>query len=302
MSMQAAIPAPLRNGDRIAIVSPSGTVKEEFVHDAAAVLEAQGWRPYIGKHALGKVGTFSGTADERFADLSEALLEPSVRAVFCARGGYGAVHLLERLAKLPLAADPKWLIGYSDISALHALMHSKGVASIHGPMAKHLSTFGGEDDDAQALFRTLRGEMPSFSIDSHPFNHPGYAKGPIIGGNLAVIMGLLSTPYDVVRPHSILFVEDISEPVYKVERQFYQLHLSGALSRIKGLVLGQFTEYSPDINHESMESMIEKILRPYRIPVVFNAPIGHVDHNVPVVSGAIATLSVDSTRSQLSYL
>lgn len=288
------IPAPLREGDRIAIVSPSGTVKDEFVFHAADVLAAQGWRPSISPHALGRYGTYSGTDDERFDDLSAALLEPSVRAVFCARGGYGAVHLLERLNRLPLEADPKWLIGYSDITALHALMHSRGVASIHGPMAKHLSNFDGLDDDSQRLFALLRGQSPDLELERHPYNVPGHARGPLIGGNLAVIMGLFGTPYDLIRPDTILFVEDISEPVYKVERQFYQLHLSGALRRLKGIVFGQFTEYSPDVNCDSMETMLSRILSGYSMPIAFNAPIGHVDHNVPILEGANCLFEVSS--------
>lgn len=302
MRIPALIPPPLQSGDRVAIVSPSGRVCEEFVTGAFAVLEAQGWRPYVGPHALGQWGTYSASDEERLADLRDALLEPSVRAVFCARGGYGAVRLLEELGRLPVGNDPKWLIGYSDITALHALMTNRGIASIHGPMARHLSTLGGEDEDARALFATLRGTMPDFSYASHPLNHSGTATAPVVGGNLAVIMGLIGTPFDVVRPGTILFIEDISEPVYKVERQLWQLHLSGALQRLRGLIVGQFTEYTPDVNNSTMEEMISRMLEGYPgLPVAFNAPVGHVDHNVPIVCGAMATLSVNSDEVSLTY-
>lgn len=304
MIIPAQYPAPLRPGDRVAIVSPSGRVKEEFVTAAADILSAQGWCPYIAPHALGEWGTYAASDDGRFADLCDALLEPSVRAVFCSRGGYGAVHLLERLGALPIGADPKWLIGYSDISALHGLMLNKGVISIHGPMARHLATSGGEDGDSQLLFATLRGQRPDFAFAAHSLNRQGSVTASLVGGNLAVIMGLLGTPYDVIRPGSILFVEDISEPIYKVERQLYQLHLSGALRRLRGLIFGQFTEYVPDVNSASMEEMISRILTGAgydSMPVAFGAPVGHVDHNVPVLSGARATLSVTPSRVTVTY-
>lgn len=302
MIQHGRLPAPLKPGDRIAIVSPSGRVNPDFVTATAAILEAQGWCPYIAPHAVGEFGTYAATADDRFSDLSTALLDPTVRAVFCSRGGYGAVQLLERLDKLPIEEDPKWLIGYSDISALHTLMYRKGIVSVHGPMARHMAQSGGIDPDSQALFSILRGTLPDFSFTSHHLNRCGKATAPITGGNLAVIMGLFGTPYDVIRPDTILFIEDISEPIYKVERQLYQLHLSGALSRLKGLVLGQFTGYTPDLNHSSMESMISQMLSGYEnLPVAFNAPVGHVSHNVPVLSGMTVTLDIQPERVTLTY-
>lgn len=286
------VPEFLTPGSKIAIVSPSGRVKAEYVTDTAELLESYGLDPYISPHALGESGTFSGTADERYSDLEAALLDPDVKAILCSRGGYGAVHLLERLDKLPLCDNPKWIIGFSDISALHALMHSKGIMSVHASMTSHIAKYGLDDPDTSALLSILRGDIPAVSFNSSPLNHPGVAEAPMCGGNLAVIMGLLDTPYDIIRPDTILFVEDISEPVYKVERQFYQLYLSGVLSRLKGLVIGQFTDYSQDVNHCSMEDMIAGIVDRYDYPVAFNAPIGHVDHNIPVVEGAITRLTV----------
>lgn len=292
-------PASLRRGDCIAIVSPSGKVKGEFVDGAAEALTEAGFDVRIYPHAKGGYGTFSGTADQRYADLSDAFTDPDVRAILCARGGYGAIHLLERLDSLPLRDNPKWIIGYSDISALHALMQRHGIASIHAPMAKHITTRGLDDPNVVSLLDILGGQSVSYTFDAHPLNQPGEATAPIVGGNLAVLMGLLGTPYDIIRPGTILFIEDVSEPVYKVERALYQLHLSGALAGLKGLVVGQFTEYSPDVNHESMEQMISDITRRYGYPVIFGAPIGHVDNNVPVVEGGIATIRSDGSKASL---
>ncbi|MCM1109859.1 MAG: LD-carboxypeptidase [Clostridium sp.] len=295
------VPPSLKPGSVVAIVSPSGWVKPEFVTKAARVLRDRGYEVRIMPHTTGRSGSFAGTDEERLADLKAALLEPTVDAVLCSRGGYGAVHLLEEIDKWPLRENPKWLIGFSDISALHSLLSAHGIMSLHAPMAKHLAGSGGRDDDSEALFDILAGNPPEISFPSSPLNRPGEVTARIYGGNLAVIMGLFGTPYDIIRPGTILFIEDIAEPVYKVERQLYQLRLAGVLDKLAGLVVGQFTDYSPDINHQSMEEMISGVVGDCRYPVAFNAPIGHVDHNIPVVEGSTATLTVTPERVTLSY-
>lgn len=295
-------PAPLKEGDLIAIVSPSGTVKAELVTDAAEVLRNQGWRVRIYPHALGKWRTYSGTPGERFDDLSNALTDPEVKAILCSRGGYGAVHLLDRLNRLPLRENPKWIIGYSDISALHALMHRNGIASIHAPMAKHLSAFEGKDDDAQALFDILTGRPFSYEIPGNPLNRPGTAEGPLAGGNLAVIADLISTPYDVIRSGCILFIEDIAEPIYKTERILYQLKLSGVLGDIKGLIVGAFTEYNRDVDGQTMDEMIRQMVADYDYPVAFGVPVGHIDHNIPLPVSFPTRLEVTAESVSITFL
>lgn len=287
-------PKPLQPGDRIAIVSPAGIPDAEAVHAAAEILRQQGWDPYIAPHALGRSGSYAGTVEERYSDLADAFADPSVRAILCSRGGYGVVHLMQRLNQLPLADDPKWVIGFSDISALHALMNSKGVASVHGSMASHIK-LGPDDPDNAMFFRILRGERPNFTFPSSPLDRPGLADGILIGGNLAVLADLIGTDFDLIRPDTILFIEDVSEPVYKIERILYQMRLTGVLGRLRGLMVGQFTEYKGDANYKTMEDMIHAMVAPYNYPVAFNVPIGHVFHNVPVIEGARVTLKVTST-------
>lgn len=287
-------PRPLSAGDTIAICSPAGAPVEANVYEAVEVLRGQGWNPVIMPHALGRSGNYSGTADERFADLSDALADPSVRAILCSRGGYGSVHILDRLDRLPLQADPKWIIGFSDISALHALMASKGINSIHASMAGHIK-LGPEDEDNRNLFDILRGQRPAISFGSHPYDRPGVADGVLLGGNLAVLADLIDTPYDILRPGSILFLEDVSEPIYKIERILYQLRYSRVLPRLNGLIVGKFTDYKSDHSYDDMETMIRDMVSPYSYPVAFNAPVGHVDHNIPMIEGAHATLKVTTT-------
>ena len=285
------IPAPLRQGDRIAVVSPAGPVEPYYVMDACKVLEAEGWKPEIGKHALGRWGNYAGTPDERYSDLRNAILDPDVKAVLCSRGGYGVVHIMERLAQLDLRNNPKWMIGFSDISAIHALMATHGIASIHASMAKHIAK-GPEDPDNATLFSILRGKTEPVSFPSHILDRPGTAQGRLLGGNLAVLADLINTPFDIIRPDTVLFIEDVAEPIYKIERILYQMRIAGILPRLAGLIVGQFTEYKADNSYNSMERMISDMVQPYNFPVAFNVPVGHVEHNIPMLESARVTLKV----------
>lgn len=301
MKNEIVFPAPLKKGDKIAICSPAGPVKPEVVEDAVKVLIDQGWKVEVMPHALGKNGYLSGTADERFNDMKAAFADPEVRAILCARGGYGVVHIMDRLNALPIENDPKWVIGFSDISALHALMARKGIASIHASMCAHIKE-GADDPDNRDLFAILRGERPAHVFDSHSLDRQGIATGVLRGGNLAVLAELINTPYDLLRPDSILFIEDVAEPVYKIERIIYQLRLSGLLEKTRGMIIGQFTDYKPDSNHADMESMIRDAIAGYDFPVAYNVPIGHVDHNIPVIESATVTLKVSpSGRNSIIF-
>lgn len=298
--MEILTPPALRPGDRVAIISPAGIIKPQLVYTALPVLVDQGWVAYVGENTFGRHGTYAGTDEQRYNDLEAALTDPDTRAIICSRGGYGAVHLLDRLNRLPLRDDPKWIVGYSDISALHALMSSHGIKSIHAPMTKHIAESHGKDEDSQRLFTLLRGETPDVSVAPHSKNRCGKATGTLLGGNLAVISGLVSTPFDVFRPGSILFIEDVSEPIYKIERILYTLKLNGILGQLAGLVVGKFTNYVPDRDNATMEDMIQKMVEEYDYPVAYNFPIGHVDHNIPMLCSSTSTLTVTPQSVTLS--
>lgn len=284
-------PRPLKKGDKIAFCSPAGVVKAAYVEGAVEALGKQGWDAIVMPHALGKYGHYSGTPEERFSDLEKAFADPEVRAIICSRGGYGVVHIMDRLATLDLRNDPKWVVGFSDISALHAMMYSKGIASIHGSMAEHIR-LGESDPDNASLFAILRGERPVYTFPAHDYDRCGIATGQILGGNLAVLAELINTPFDMIKPGTILFIEDVAEPIYKIERILYQLKLSGVLARLGGLIVGQFTDYKPDENYNSMEDMIRDMVAGYKYPVAFNVPVGHVFHNIPLIESAQVTLKV----------
>lgn len=298
--MEILKPRPLVGGDRVAILSPASIIKPQTVYEAMPVLADHGWTVYAGEHTFDRYGTYAGTDEARYADLETALLDPDTRAIICARGGYGAVHLLERLSRLPLRDDPKWIVGYSDISALHALMSANGIESIHAPMCKHIAKYKGRDADTRRLFDLLEGHNPEVTLPGHRLNRPGAATGPLLGGNLAVTAGLVSTPFSPFRPGSILFVEDIAEPIYKVERMFYTLRLSGVLGQLGGLIVGRFTDYTPDRDNESMEAMIDRVTEGYDYPIAYGAPIGHVDHNIPMLCSSLATLTVTPGSARLT--
>lgn len=293
-------PQPLKPGDKIAILAPAGPVDSCLVDSAAITLGQMGYEPVIYPTSWGKLGYFSGTHAERFADLKAAFSDPEIRAILCARGGYGVALILDSLAALPLEKDPKWVIGFSDISALHSLLASRNIASIHASMAKQLA-LGVDDPDNITLFEILKGKFPTYTFAPDSLNHLGKAEGRLLGGNLAVIQALINTPYDIINPGTILFIEDVSEPIYKIERMLYQLRMSGVFSKLKGLVIGQFTDYNPDDNHEVMEDMIAEALADYpELPVAFNIPVGHVDHNVPLVESAWATLDITPNKVVLA--
>lgn len=296
-------PSRLKPGDTVAIVSPATVVKEEFIEGAASFLQKEGYVPLVMPSAMGPAaGSFAASHESRRKDLIDAVENPEVGAILCARGGYGCVHLIaDPLLAKTIAANPKWLIGFSDVSALHALWHSCGVASIHGPMAKHIATEAPDDPCTGELLRLISGNaaMDYTFLSFSPYNRPGKACGELRGGNLAVLNGLADTRFDMLAVDDeedvILFIEDISEAIYAVERMLMRLHLSGTLSRLRGLIVGQFTEYRPDKNFETMEAMIDSLLTRYGIsgmPVTFNFPIGHVRANYPLVEGAQVELTV----------
>lgn len=200
VSKEIVIPAPLRNGDRVAIVSPASKIAPELIDAAVGQLGREGFEPVVMPHAKGECGSFSASAEARVADLRKALEDESVKGVLCSRGGYGAVHLLDELDRLPETMFHKWLIGFSDITALHALWRRKGVASLHAAMAKHIGRGAGCFACYEKEIGILRGGEAGFSCDAHKFNFNGSAGGRLVGGNLAVLGGLIGTRFDDIEP------------------------------------------------------------------------------------------------------
>ena len=306
-------PAPLRKGDKIAIISPASPVREEYVEGAMIRIAERGYEPVLMPYALGpQCGIFASDKSHRLFDLMDALEDPDYKAILCARGGYGCAQLLANISYGMVSRNPKWLIGFSDVSALLAMMYRSDIASIHGPMAKHLATMPADDPCTEALFQLLEnGGRFDYTAKPHPYNETGRATGVLRGGNLAVLNDLANTPYDILNlqledKDVILFLEDINEPIYKVNRILWRLLNSGTLIVVKGIIFGQFTDYKPDASFQTMEDMIhhfvERSIIPESVPIVYNFPIGHTDLNFPLTEGAPVELEVTETSVRLKSL
>lgn len=306
------VPPSLKKGDKIAILSPASAVKEEYVLGAMSIFKEQGYEPVLMQYAIGhECGSYSATKGDRIMDLLEAFEDDEIKMIFCSRGGYGCGQLLANFSYSMVSAHPKWLVGFSDVSALLAMMYVSDVASIHGPMAKHLAKMPSDDPCTTALFKILEtGGKFEYSFPSDSRNIEGKAIGVLRGGNLAVLNDLASTPYDILTARGtddefILFFEDISEPIYAVERMLMRLYLTDTIFRCKGMIFGKFTNYKPDKNYEFMEDMLRAFtqlpLFP-DIPVAFNFPIGHVDENYPLVVGAKVEFEVTSSTVTLKTI
>lgn len=294
-------PNSLNKDDQAVIISPSGNMDFEYINKAKSVLENWGLKVNLGKYASNKFGRYAGTVEERLADLQMAMDSEEVKLIFCSRGGYGIVQLLEKIDYTLIKKSPKWLVGYSDITALHLAFLQEGIASIHAPMARHLAENPG--DDASVLLKDLLFQGTSkYCIDPHELNKTGKIKGTIFGGNLAVMSGLIGTPYFKVPKNGILFIEDIGESPYKIDRMMWNLRLSGALESLSGLIVGRFADCEEDpLMGKTIYESINDIVSDYDYPVCFDFPVGHVHENYPLMQGENYTFEVTKNKIILEY-
>lgn len=296
------LPPYLHEGDKVAIVSPSSKIDRTFIKGARKRLESWGLKVVLGEHAGGASGRFAGTVEQRLEDLQWAMDDKEVKAILCSRGGYGAVHLVGLIDFTGFYEQPKWLIGFSDITALHNLFQKNGFASLHAPMARHLTVEAEEDVCALHLKEILFGNLPTYSCTKHKLNRQGTARGILRGGNMAVFHGLRGTPYDLPAEGTILFVEDVSERPHAIERMMYSLKLGGVLERLSGLIIGQFTEYEEDRSlGKELYKALADLVKEYDYPVCFNFPVGHVTENLPLIEGAEVEFIVDKKGVELKF-
>ena len=284
----------------IRIISPSGAIDPVFIDRAAARLRSWGHEVSEGTHARGHWGRFAGTDEERLKDIQDAMQDPSVDAILCSRGGYGLQRIIDRVPNIT-----KPVIGFSDITALHQLSAISSQQSVHAVMCKHIATLPEDSEPIAALRRVLEGKSVEYHIAPHPLNRYGEATAPVIGGNLSVLYGLQGTPYSLQQSAissqaPILLIEDIAERHYHIDRMMRNLKMSGVLGHLGGLIVGQFSECEddPGMNCTVYETIKEAVAE-YDYPVLFNAPFGHVEHNLPVWLGKEAQLSVTAEGSVL---
>lgn len=293
---QIIIPPSLRKGDVIGVVCPAGHMPKSRMRTCFKVLRDEwGFRVVEGNTLGTGDGYFSGTDEERAGDLQRMLDDDEINAILCARGGYGVGRIIDRLDFTAFRKRPKWLIGFSDITVLHAHILSQcGVATIHGPMAAAFAAGGWRKPSVQSLLRALRGSKTNLSVDAHPSNRPGIATGVLFGGNLSLLAHLVGTPSEVDLRGKILFIEDVGELLYNIDRMMYQLHRSGRLAGLAGLIVGGFTE-SRDTERpfgKDVLSIISDVVSPYAFPVCFGFPVSHGPENFALKSGIRHQLSV----------
>lgn len=294
-------PAPLQTGDTVAIVSPAGALRDTAVVEKSKdLLESWGLQVHIAPHTLMRNGYYSGTAEERISDFRTCLHDSNIKAILCSYGGYGCVHLLNDLAPL-IEENPKWIIGMSDCSALHAVCLSKGIMSIHSPQCNHLSKHP-DCVPTRMLKDILFGKKPTYNTPSHALDIKGNVTGKLAGGNLSVLSALIGTEYDIFKNADILFIEDTGEQPYRIERIMYQLELSGILSRLKGIIVGEFNGINENnIFGGTTYELIHNIIKRYDIPACFGFPVGHSEANMPLIEGATVTLNIEKSKTELKF-
>lgn len=295
-------PAFLQLADQIRIVSPSGVIDPVYIDGAIQVFAEWGLKVTEGEFSRSEYGRFAGTKEQRISDLQQALDDPDVKAVLCSRGGYGLAQIIDKLDFTKFKNKSKWLIGFSDITILHNVITNLGIASVHGIMSKYFAELPADADQLRLLKEILFGKLPVYQIENHPLNRTGQAMGRLVGGNLSVMMGLRGSRFDLQYENNILFLEDVGEKSYKIDRMLQNLRFSGVLASLSGLVVGQFSDCEEDpLMMKTIAEIISDAVSEYHYPVCFNFPAGHVDYNLPLILGANVTLNVNETEAKLIF-
>lgn len=293
MEKTLAKPRRLLGGDVIGIVAPGGPVTREELQPGIELLESQGYRIASAPHLYAQTGYLAGDDDNRLQDLHMMFADPEVKAVLCARGGYGTLRLLDRIDYTLIGDNPKIIAGYSDITALLlALYKMSGLATFHGPLVKDLTK---NEKRNLGAFLDLVGSEGVMQWDLHQATclRPGRAAGPLLGGNLTLITHLIGTPYMPALSGAILFIEDRGEPLYRVDRMLTHLHLGGIFKELAGLVAGRFEDRGDalDIGHLLVERTSDT-----GIPVIAGLPFGHGHFNLPLPVGLMGRMDTETMR------
>ncbi len=285
----AIIPSYLKRGDTIGVICPSGSMPFEKMVTCLQTLEQWGFTIKKGKTLGRQFHYFSGTDEERRQDLQVMLDDEEVKAILCSRGGYGLSRIIDDIDFTKFKQQPKWIIGYSDITILHShLLRNFDTASLHSPMAAAFNEGGSETEYVQSLRKVLLGEPYSYHCEAHSLNRTGNASAPITGGNLCLLAHLIGSKSNVDTKGKILFIEDIGEYIYNVDRLMMQLKRAGQLESLAGLIVGSFTDMKDTVipfGQSVYDSISEKV-QGYTYPVCFNFPVGHATENYALKHGA----------------
>ena len=291
----ALIPPYLVKGDTIGIVCPAGFMPAEKAATCIKVLQQWGYKVKVGKTLGSGTNYFSGTDHERLDDLQAMLDDSTVKAVLCGRGGYGTSRIIDQLDWKAFKKNPKWVIGFSDITVLHSFIFTKlKTASLHSPMAAAFNDDGFKNPYVRSLKYALAGDPATYKTVAHPFNQKGEATGELVGGNLSLLAHQIGTPSDIDTKRKILFLEDIGEYIYNVDRMFLQLERSGKLSKLSGLVIGHFSDMKDTTLPfgQTMEEVLNDRVKKYDYPICFGFPVSHDIENYALKVGVTYQLTV----------
>ncbi len=303
-------PKSLKKGDKIAVISPAGAVDATQMEKGIEMIKSRGFEPVLGEHLYTRFSNgynYAGTEKERIKDINWALNDKEIRAVWASRGGYGCQHLIQHLKLKNFTENPKWYIGYSDNTVIQSYLLKKGFVSIHGQTIK-TSSFGVTNDSYDLIFDILKGKKPKYTLNSHQWNKEGNIEGELIGGNLALVYALLGTKYSFDFKDKILFIEDIGENFYALDRMIMSLELAGVFNKIKGLIIGGMTNMGDEKENKSYEEsfdefaykLISERISKYKFPVVFGFPNGHIKDNRPLLIGGNVKMKV-GTKVKIEF-
>lgn len=299
--MSYTIPPYLQKGDKVAIVCTARKFSIEEAKPAVALLESWGLQVVLGQTIGLDNFQLGGTDAERIADFNAQLKDPEIKAIWCARGGYGTVRIIDAIDFSSLAQQPKWIVGFSDVTTLHSHVHNLGIATIHGIMA--FSVPLAKEESKTSLYKALFGLPLSYAISAAPGNRNGKAKAEIVGGNLSILYSLLGSVSSIETKGKILFIEDLDEYLYHVDRMMHNLKRNGMLQELAGLVVGGMTDMhdnSIPFGYNAQEIILDAV-QDYNYPVVFNFPAGHGASNWALKLGTIVELEAQDNQVTVAF-
>lgn len=288
------VPPFLKQGDKIGIVSTASRIDRQVVDPAIDLLRSLGYLVEIGEHTFSGFHQYASTDIERASDLQIMLDNPEIKAIICSRGGYGTLRTLELIDFSKFIKTPKWIIGFSDVTVLHSKLNILGFASIHGVMPKYFIQEDKQSISFQSMLNSLNGQSLNYEIPFDENNRTGMATGQLVGGNLSILYSLRGTPYDIDTKGKILFIEDLGEYLYHLDRMLMNLKTGGRLAHLSGLLVGNFSGMK-DLDEpygKSVEEIIYDSVGQYDFPVAFQFPAGHARENFALKFGIEATFEV----------
>jgi len=303
-------PAFLKQGDSVEVIATSYQPTDSSIARSCRVLKSWGLVPVVSESiktnpipdVKDTVRYYSGNAIQRAACLKQALEDDSIKAIVCARGGYGAIQMLNLIPEETFTSHPKWIVGYSDVTTIHCAAFEYGIMSIHGEMCNSFGTQKGPDEAAIKLRELLFGDVPVYEIPSHPCNSYGHAEGVFVGGNMITMAALAGTRFDPTSKEGIiLFIEEIDESMHAIDRLFNMLLLQNKIPNLKGIVFGDFYECDRDLPFATVEEMLHQYTLKFGIPVCYGFPAGHGKVNMPLVEGSKVILDVNNEGAELSF-